>query len=478
MQNDEIIKKIKESFHNTDDIKFREFSLQGTELALAYLDGFSSKELIERSIVEALTDVEGAEEINREFLQKNLNYFEEIVKAEDYEDAINIIADGDAALFNNKNDDIYILSFKSYPTRSISEPETSMVVKGPREGFIEDMKANTILLRRRIRSKNLVFRYLKAGRYTKTNIALCYIDGIANLDLVSKLADKINSIDIDGIIDSSYIAKFLEVNHYSIFKQEGTSEKPDIVTSKLLEGKVAVIVDGSPIVLTYPYALVEDLQDSHDYYTRSARAVMLRILRLLAVITAVFLPCMYVVMQEFHYEIFPMKLLQSVAGATENLPLSPSLEMLFVILLFEILNEASIRMPKYVGMALGVVGAIVLGDTGVKSGLISSPAVLIASLSSIGMYCLPDLVGSISILRIVFVLLCTVSGLFGLIATTLITIGYIARIEIYDTPYLAPYAPIIPSDQKDGVNKVDLLDMRLRPKSYNNKNEVRLKNGK
>lgn len=471
----DIADRISKSFGYSADIKLREINLGEVNVLLAFLDGFSDKELLESSVVKPLINYGKASNIDLNFLKNRLTYFEKILTADDYDNAIDIIADGDVALFNDKNEDIFILSFKSYPTRSIAEPETSMVVKGPREGFVEDMKLNTILLRRKIRSNHLIIDYLKVGKYSKTSIAICYIDGVANNSLVDKLTEKIKTINIDGILDSSYIAKFLEINSYSIFKQEGSSEKPDIVASKLLEGKVAIIVDGSPIVLTYPYALIEELQDSHDYYTRSARAVMLRILRLIAVFTAVFLPCLYVVMQEFHYEIFPSKLLTSIMVATSGLPLSPSIEMLFVILLFEILNEASIRMPKYVGMALGVVGAIVLGDTGVKSGIISSPAVLIASISSIGMYCLPDIVDSISILRIVFVLVCTVTGLLGLVAVTLITIGYVARIDIYGTPYLAPFAPLIPGDKKDGINKVDLLDMKLRPQTYNNKNKVRLR---
>lgn len=473
----DLINKINISFHYTNDLKFKQINLKSSKVLLVYIDGFSDKELLERTLVKPLITSNFDKEIDIVFLQKKLTYFEKIIQVKEYKQAIDIIADGDVIIFTN-TEKMFALSYKSYPTRSISEPETSMVVKGPREGFIEDMKINTLLLRRRLRTNNLVINTVKVGKYTKTSVAICYIEGITDNELVKKLTKKVEEINIDGILDSSYVAKFLSGNNYSVFKQEGTTEKPDICVAKMLEGKVAIIVDGSPIVLTYPYAIIEDLQDSHDYIVRSPRATMLRILRLIAVLTAVFLPCLYVVMQEFHYEMFPIKLLQSVASSTENIPLTPSLEMLFVILLFEVLNEASIRMPKYVGMALGVVGAIVLGETGVKSGLISSPAVLIASLSSIGMYCLPDLVGSISVLRIIFVLICTVTGLFGLVSAVLITIGYMARIEIYDTPYLAPYAPMIFSDMKDGVNKVGLRDMKLRPLSYNNKNKVRQRDGK
>lgn len=470
------IEKLKESFGYSTDVKFRKIQVGSAVVVVCYIDGFSDKILMEQCLFSPLVKVQNCEQITLSFLQQTLPYIEKIEEVKDYDEVLSIIADGDVVLLAGEK--YYSLSFKSYPVRSISEPQTSMVVKGPREGFIEDMKLNTVLLRRKLRTEKFAVKYLKVGRYTKTSVAVCYINGIVNDKLVETIVEKIEKIDIDGVLDSSYIAKFLSENNYSVFKQEGTSEKPDIVASKLLEGKVAIVVDGSPIVLTYPYALIEDLQDSHDYITRSSRATMLRILRLFAVVLAVFLPCSYVVMQEFHYEIFPAKLLESVASATQSIPFTPSVEMLFIILLFEILNEASIRMPKYVGMALGVVGAIVLGDTGVKSGLISSPAVLIASISSIGMYCLPDLVGSISLLRITFILISTVTGLFGLLSAIVVTIGYVARIEIYGTPYLAPYAPNISSDLKDGVNKMDLTDMYLRPKSYNNKNKVRLKRGK
>ena len=468
------INDIKNAFYNSADLKYRQINKAGGMLVV-YLDGLTDKEMLERSLINPLvnSDIKQADIMS---LCNTLTYIEKIEEIFDFKQAIDIIADGDVMLFAGEKS--YFLSFKNYPTRSISEPETSLVVKGPREGFIEDLKQNMVLLRRRLRTNKFVFRQIKVGRYTNTSVAVCFIEGIVNSSLVEKIISTIQKIDIDGVLDSSYIAKFLSGNDYSIFKQEGSTEKPDICVSKLLEGKVAVIVDGSPIVLTYPYAIIEDLQDSHDYIVRSSRATMLRILRLIAVVTALFLPCLYVVMQEYHFEMLPVKLLQSVMSSTKDIPFTPSIEMLFVILLFEVLNEASIRMPKYVGMALGVVGAIVLGETGVKSGLISSPAVLIASLSSIGMYCLPDLVGSISVLRIIYILICTVSGLFGLAVGVVLTIGYMAKIDIFGTPYLAPFAPMIFKDMKDGVNKMGLKDMILRPASYNNKNKVRLKNDK
>ena len=257
----------------------------------------------------------------------------------------------------------------------------------------------------------------------------------------------------------------------------GNTEKPDVAAATLLEGRVAVIPDGSPLVLTLPFLLLEDMQDGYDYYSGDWRAAFSRIFRVLGAALTVLLPAGYVALQSYHFHLLPIKFLVTLVGATSSIPFPPAVEMLFVLLLFEVLNEASMRMPRYLGVSLSIVGAIVLGDTAVKAGLISSPAVLVTALSSIGIFCVPDQVGTLSILRIVFLSASAVLGLFGMIAVLAVTLCYLASMQNYGAPYLAPYAPRISTDLKDGMLKAAGKDMTTRPLSFPNRNRTRQNNG-
>ena len=382
------------------------------------------------------------------------------------------VALGDVVYIGEKA--IISFSLRKVAMRAVAEPPTSTVIKGPREGFSEELRTNVSLLRRRIRTPDLRLEKLTVGECTQTDVVIAYIETIADTKVVEKIRNKINGINIDGVIDSSYVAKFLEEKAYSLFRQVGTTEKPDILSAKMLEGRVGILVDGSPIVLTLPFLLFEDLQNSNDYFKRDVRASFIRLVRLFGGILAVLLPAIYIAVQEYQYQMIPIKLIITILNATSSTPLSPTLEMFFVILLFEIINETSIRMPKYVGMAVSLVGAIVLGDTAVKAGILSSPAVLITALSGLGLYCIPDEAGTFSMLRIIFLAIASVLGIYGIVLGLVALCVYIVTFNAYGTAYTAPYAPNIPEDRKDGVIKHALKDMKMRPKSIPNKNRVRL----
>ncbi|MBQ8761963.1 MAG: spore germination protein, partial [Clostridia bacterium] len=250
----------------------------------------------------------------------------------------------------------------------------------------------------------------------------------------------------------------------------GISEKPDIVTAKLLEGRIAIVVDGSPMVLTVPFCLLEDLQNSNDYYITSGRATVLRFLRIIGLVFAILLPGVYVALMVYHYNIIPLKFLISIANSIQGIPLPPFLEVLFIIFLFEMLYEASLRMPRYMGLALSVVGALILGDTAVKAGLVSPPAVMIVALTGVMSYTVPEQAQQISFLRLIFTIVGGIFGLFGIILASMFLVAYLANMDSYNTPYLSPFAPFNLKDQKDGILKMPAPAQRLRPKSIPNTN--------
>lgn len=386
------------------------------------------------------------------------------------------VLEGNAIILLDGEEKAIQCSITKIEERGIEEPPTSAVINGPREGFVENIKVNTALIRKRLPTTALKVEQMQVGVYTKTKVNILYLYDIADKNIVKKVKEKLKQIKLDGVIDSHYLVNYLEENKNSIFKQIGKAEKPDIVVAKMLEGRIAIVVDGSPLVLTVPFMLLEDLQNSDDYYQGSFRISFIRMIRFFGVVISMVLPGMYVAMQLYHYKVVPLKFLVTLMNSIQGLPFPPFMEMLFVIILFEILYEASLRMPKYLGIALGIVGALVLGDTAVKAGLISPPAVMIVALSGISFYTIPEQSAQLSILRIAFTLIGGTMGIFGITISFILLISHLASMNSYGTPYLAPYAPRIKDDLADGIIKKDVIGRDTRPLSIPSQKKKRVKN--
>ena len=308
-----------------------------------------------------------------------------------------------------------------------------------------------------------------------SGFAMIFIDGISRPEIIDKIRQKIQEIDIDGIPDSSYVSKLLNERKTSLFKQVGSTERPDVLIERMLEGRAGIIVDGSPFALTLPYLLIEDFQAAEDYYISQYRANLVRALRVIAMIFSILLPSVFVAAQLFHLQIIPLNFLLTIVNGIKEIPFSPSLEMFFVLLIFELLNETSVRMPKYVGMALAVVGALVLGETAVNAGIVSTPAILIMALSGISIYAIPELVETTSVLRFIYLIVAGSLGGYGLILITAFLIIYLCSADNYGAPYLAPYSPVLLNDFQDGLYMNNVIGMVKRPEALGAKNKTRQK---
>lgn len=472
---------LKERFSSTADLKFRHaVVLNKQRILIVFLGTLAEKsefideilrnyhELRYNRLKEKFSDVV-------KYSVEQVMSSSETAECANLEECISFILRGDCIIFFDGADKAIAASIKGYGGRPISEPPTAASIRGPREGFTEDFKTNLMLLRKRIHSENLVFEQIEVGRLTKTMVVVCYIKNVASPELVDRIREKIRSIDIDAINDSSYIQKFLERNPYSLFKQVGTTEKSDVCAAKMMEGRIAVVVDNSPMVLTVPFLLYENFQSHEDYYGRKHKADYLRLLRILSVIMAISLPALHVAILMHEYHVAPVKYLISLNNATANVPIPPLIEMLLVLFLFDLLHEASVRMPRSIGLALNIVGALVLGDTAVKANILSSPSVIVGALSGIGLFAVPEQGASFSLLRIVFLLVSSLLGTFGLFFSLMLLILYFVGLDSYETPYLAPFAPLVPADLKDGLLRDEITDFTTRPKSIPNINPRRLK---
>ena len=466
------IKSVKDKLTSEDILVFEFDSLNGKKFAAVYADGIVDKQLLGELVVKPLRDAKKEDKIED---VKKLLAAPEVKDGEKAEDAIKEVSDGNTVLFIDGEKNFFIIGLKAPPGRAVAEPPTQVAVKGPREGFTEDIKINLGLVRKRLKSDKLKIKTLKSGEQSDTAVALVYIDGICPDGLPEKIEKEIAAKKIDVVPDSSYISRFISNKPRSLFKRNGTAEKPDIFCAKISEGRVGLIVDGSPIALTVPYMIVEDFQAVEDYYQVSYRSTILRILRLIALLVGIFLPAFYVSAQLFKIQLIPYRLLLKVSSSVSGLALSPSVEMFLTLFLLEVLIEASIRMPKYVGLAMSVVGALVLGDTAVQAGIISTPAIIIIAFSAICLFTTPDLVETTTTLRWILLIIGGSIGPFGIVLFSAFLICYLVSEQSYGVPLFAPFAPLIGHDLKDGMVKSNLYSLKKRPAAFNTKNKVRLK---
>ncbi len=456
-----------------EDILTFPFSSEGgIAFTCVFADPVTDKELLGEQVVRPLSRYTGAatsSEVKKHIVSPEVRTGTELRTLAD-----EVLAGNPVLLFEGM-DEALILGTKKVFVRAIAEPSTDVTVRGPREGFIEDLKINTSLIRRRFKTEELMIETSEVGRRSKTAVALCYLEGTAKRDVIEEVKGRLEEIDVDIIPDSSYLTHFLSSRPFSLVKQVGTTEKPDIFCAKLAEGRVGLIVDGSPIALTLPYLLTEDFQSSEDYFVSAYRATFTRLLRLFALLVAIYLPAFYVAAQLFRLQLFPIKLLLTIAGAIRDIPFSPSLEMLLVLLVLEVLNEASIRMPKYVGMALSVVGALVLGETAVSAGFVSTPAIIIIAFSGIGLYAVPNLIEQTGVLRLAMLLVAGSVGTYGIVLLTGFVLFYLVTCENFGTPLVAPFSPIVGHDLKDSILKYNYGSLKTRPKTLKSPNRRRQK---
>lgn len=464
------IEKLKKQLHNSIDVTSRDMMKNDVQVGFVYLKSITDNLIFSTAIYDPILKFQG---------DLKFDNLSQIVKCNDVSvvkegEVISKILKGSVIILLSNSEEFLAIDILKFNMRTPSEPPTSPVIMGPREGFTEDLKTNITLIRRRFYTEQLVFEQTTVGEETQTQVVLAYLNDVADKKIVKEIKKKLSKIKIDGIVDSYYLLSLLSNRPNSLLKQIGNSEKPDIVAAKMLEGRVAVIVDNSPIVLTIPFVFLEDLQNSNDYYTNYIYSGFLRVIRLIGLLIAVVGPGTYIALQLFHYNVLPIKYLITIADATQQVPFTPFIEILFISLLFQILYEVSLRLPSYLGLATSIVGALILGDTGVKAGLISPPSVIVVAIAKIALYTIPEQSAQINVLQFIFLIIGASLGLLGLIGGMIYFLAYANSIENYGAPYLAPFSPFILSDNKDGILKVPLSDMKNRPRFFKNSNKDRM----
>lgn len=465
-------------FNKNADITIRNFYVCNKQINLFYIDCLINKELFASGLVSAIVKLEEQKDIEGnllEVLQTKLIAVSSVEKINEEQKIKEEIFAGSVIIQVQGEKEYLAVNVSGNAKRAIAEPPTASVVRGPREGFIEDIDTNLALIRRRLKTSSLAVERLTVGKRTNTSIVLIYLDDVADKKVVKELKKRIEDINIDGILDSYYLEELLTKNSAKFFRKLGNTEKPDVLTAKILEGRVGMLVDGSPIALSAPFILFEDMQSPSDYYDIPQRASFVRFVRFVGLILAILLPGMYVALQSYHYRVLPINFLISLLSSIEGISFPPILEILFVLFLFEILNEASVRMPKQLGMALSIIGALVLGDTAVQAGIITPPSIVVVAISGITLYIIPNESSEAGLLRTLFTIIGGIAGFYGIFLGFIILATHLVSMQSYYVPYMAPYAPNVDEDKKDGFTKKPLTHMKNRPQSLKTQNLVRQK---
>ena len=456
-------------FHSSSDLMIREFNIgcqQKVKAFIIMISGLINEESVNENLLKSLLFLK--EDLNKDnvftFVKESALSVVNIKETSTLDETIAAVLSGDTALLIDGSDKAIIASLRGWETRGVDEPKTEAVVRGPREGFVESIGTNMALIRRKVKNPNLIFEQMKIGNQTNTTILIGYIKGIANEKTVEEVRTRLSRIKTDSILESGYIETLIEDAPFSIFPTVGNSEKPDIISSKMLEGRIAIFVDGTPFVLTVPYLFIEAFQNSEDYYSRHFFASVIRWIRWLGFFISTFLPGIYVAIVSFHQELLPSALLISISVAQEGTPFPIAIEAMLMVILFEILREAGVRLPKPVGQAVSIVGALVIGEAAVSAGLVGAPMIVILASTAISSFVVPALTEVSSMTRFVFIIAGGFSGLYGIMLTFAIFLTHQCALRSFGVPYLFPLAPTSFSGLKDVLIRAPWWAMETRPR--------------
>jgi spore germination protein KA len=473
----ENIQQIKDEFQKDETLVFRKLENPAlNESYIVYMDGMVNNHLINEDVVRPFLEFRPEEKgpVSLTTIADQVMLSNSVEQTSDHEKLIQAMVYGDTLLLMDGSDEALILNTKGWIIRSISEPENDKVLRGPREGFTESIMMNISLIRRRVRTSDLKMEFETFGTRTNTKACICYLDSIVNKDVLAELKKRIHQFSIDGALDSNYINEFIKDAPYSPFKTIGTTEKPDSVAAKLLEGRVALLLDGTPCVLTIPYLFAENFQSDEDYYLNYFFSSMNRMLRCISFVMATSVPAVYVALTTFHQEMLPIALTMSISKARHGVPFPTVVEMTIMLVVFEMLRESGARMPGTMGQALSIVGALVMGQAAVSAKIVSAPMIIIVATTGICGLMIPRVKSATIILRFLFLAISSFFGLYGYMFGALALIIHLYSISSFGIPIMSSANTSTAQDQKDILIRAPWWFMKKRPK-YLSENAVRQK---
>lgn len=474
------LQKMKQEFHfpTNQDIVIREFKVvQKNNAFIVYIDGMVDKNTINDYILRQLMAEQKNNKntkISVDYITDNLLAINQVIRQTDYEEIIKQILNGLTALFVEGNQECVLIESRGYEKRSVSTPLDESVIKGPQEAFTENLRTNLTLVRKIIKNKDLVTEMMPMGKAENTTCAIMHIKGITNPKIVQEVKRRIGSINIDFIAGDGGLDQLIEDHPFSLFPQILSTERPDKTASFLIDGKVAIICDGSPYASIAPITFFRFFHTSEDTTLRWQFGTFLRLIRMVAAFLATFLPGLFVALTLYHQEMIPTELLFSLSRARENIPIPSILELLVMELFFELMREAGVRLPGAIGQTLGIIGAIILGSAAVAAGIVSPILIMVVSITGLCSFAIPNysIAFGVRITRFIFFFFGAIAGFYGIAAGIFIFGGLACSMKSFGVPYFSPVAPKTKANHDIGI-MAPSWTLKERPDFLNTNNRKR-----
>ncbi|PFN83634.1 spore germination protein [Bacillus sp. AFS076308] len=480
---DDNLKNIKKVLGNSSDLIIREFNmgkLSMNKVALLYINGLTDKEILGNFIIERLMgDGNHMESGDSQqpgqlftYIKENILTIAGVEDVTDWNKILSSLLSGRTILLIDGWDRSIACSAQGGELRAISEPTTEPAVRGPKESFVESLVTNTAMVRHRIKSPNLWVETIKLGKVAQTDVSIMFLKGIVNEKLLTEVKERLGKIEVDEIAGSNTIEEWINDNIWTPWPTIFTTERPDVVVGNLLEGRVAIFVDGSPFPLILPATWIQFFQTAEDYYMNWYIASFLRLLRLSAFLTTLLGPSLFIAFISFHPELIPTPLLVSLSAQRHGIPFPVFIEALLMEFTFEVLREAGVRMPRPIGQAVSIVGALVLGQAAVAAGIVSSAMVIVVAGTAIASFTMPhaSMTDATRLLRFIIMLLAASFGLYGIGLGVIVLVAHTCSVRSFGIPYLTPYAPLILADWKDTIIRFPSQFRSNRPRLLNQTN--------
>ena len=475
---------IKERFHVPDnfDFKIRDFKIPfkdgNAEGFLCFYDGMSNTNFINRDIVRSLLkgDINTPLSFPRQdAVYSKITAFGNLIIGKTFQEAIDAVTFGNCIIFVEGCDCVFIADVKNWGGRTVSEPTQEASLSGPQEAFNEIIMTDIALIRKIMKNPDVMAEHIPVGTVSKTPCALMYINGVTNSELVNEVRYRLQNIDTSYIFSSGDVEMLIEDKTFLPMTHTLKTERPDRAATLLSEGKVIVVVQGSPFVLALPTTAADLIEAAEDNYVRVPEANFMRLVRLAGMFLSVFLPGIFIAVMLYHHEMLPSDLLFAIEASREKVPFPLVAELILMELAFELIKEASIRVPSPVGSTLGIIGGLILGQAAVEANIVSPILIIIVSITGLGAFATPSvsLSRSLSLMRFIYIIFAALGGLLGLICSMLITAAILSASENYGVPFLSPISPKNGDSMTGALLVKPIWKKERRPKNLRTQNPVK-----
>lgn len=454
-------------FKNDDVFRCRNIRPKGcsASFSVMFFDGMTDAALISEHIIKPLTLIKETDisAVTAHYVGERILFSNEVSFELSVKEMLQSMLYGDTLILVSGSTTAITVNTKGFCTRAVAEPVDERVTQGPREGFLEAAMPNLSLIRRKLLTPDLQIKSVKIGNRTDTYVYLCFLGSLVDKNILDTLKKRLDRINIDGVLDSNYLTEYIRDSKMSLFKTIGTTERPDVVVARLLEGRIALVVDGTPMVLTLPYLFSENFQSDEDYYLSYIVSSVRRLLRYICFVASVSVPAVFVALTTFHIELLPTHFAISVAKLRMGVPISSVGECLLLVIVFEVLKEAGVRMSQSLGHALSIVGGLVVGEAAVQAKIISAPMLIAVAFSGICGLMVPRLKTSVLYIRVSSVILCSFLGLYGFMALAVIVLIHVLGLKSFGVDYTISLKKISFQSLKDTLFRAPWTKMTDRP---------------